>query len=208
MTHIVATSDLHGHLPEIPPCDLCIIGGDICPGGTLNYQAIWLDVNFREWLKDIPAKEIVGIAGNHDLIFEKEPNLIPKDLPWHYLNDSMIELFGFKIYGTPWQLPFWGAFNLDEEGLKIKYKNIPKEVDILVSHGPPHGIGDEVSGPEHVGSLSLLNKIYEIKPRLIIYGHIHDAFGVWNKNQMIFANVSLLNDAMEEVNKPVVFDLS
>ena len=205
MIRIAATSDLHGRLPDVPACDLLIIGGDICPGGSMAFQKNWLDTACRDWLEKIPAKEIIAIAGNHDLIFEQAPHLVPKDMPWYYLEDSEIELQGFKFYGTPWQLPFWGAFNLDEKGLALKYRNIPHDVDILISHGPPFGIGDEVPAG-HQGSVSLRDKIFEIKPKLVVYGHIHPAFGMWKIDDIIFANVSLLNDAMEIVNKPVLFE--
>jgi Icc-related predicted phosphoesterase len=216
MTRIVATSDLHGKLPKIPECDLLIIAGDICPDGPPLIQAKWINIHFREWLKVVPAKEIAAIAGNHDLIFETAENLVPKGLRWHYLQDSLIELFGLKIYGTPWQLPFWGAFNLEEESLTKRYSNIPENVDIIVSHGPPFGIGDEVPqiiGPEkklsiqHAGSISLRNRAFAIHPKLVIYGHIHCAFGLNNVDDILFANVSLLDDDLEMVNQPVAFEI-
>lgn len=205
MVRIVATSDLHGQLPDIPECDLFIIAGDVCPDGALEYQVKWLNTHFRNWLKNVPAKEIVGIAGNHDLVFETADFLVPKDLPWHYLYDSAIELFGFKIYGTPWQLPFWGAFNRVDAQLVDLYKRIPKDTNILISHGPAYGILDQVPDKRHTGSKALLKKVFEINPLLFICGHIHCAFGRSDIHKTIFANVSLLNNDMEKVNSPVLF---
>lgn len=211
MVKVVATSDFHGELPEIPECDLLLIAGDSCPEGAPSLQARWLDGPFREWLASVPAKEIVLIAGNHDLIYERAKDLVPQGLRCHYLEDSSIELFGFQIYGTPWQLPFWGAFNLTEEELKDKYALIPSSVDILVSHSPPYCIWDGVPvGGEsvaHTGSVSLRNKVFEIRPKLFVCGHIHCAYGVTTVEDILFANVSLLNDDMLAVNPPVSFDL-
>jgi|694.fasta_scaffold19506_6 Icc-related predicted phosphoesterase len=211
MTEIVATSDLHGTLPEIPLCDLLILAGDICPDGSLVFQATWLDQTLRKWLKNIPAKVIVAIAGNHDLIFEKAPELVPKNLPWHYLKDQRIEIAGLKIYGSPWQLPFWGAFNKDDIELEQQYRNVPHDIDIFINHGPPYGIGDAVMRRDkqisHTGSIALRDKIFEIKPKLAIFGHIHDAFGRWDVDQIQFANVSLLDDRMKPVHPLVHFKI-
>jgi len=211
MVRIAATADLHGELPIIPECDLLLICGDICPDVSLVRQAQWLDNPFRQWLKEIPAQEIVGIAGNHDLIFEQAKDLVPKGLRWHYLQDSSTELFGFKIYGTPWQLPFWGAFNLEDNELIQKYQHIPEEIDIFLSHAPPFGIFDEVptakGSTQHTGSMALRTRVFETKPQLFVCGHIHCDVGIWQIEQTLFSNVSLLDDQMEITNSPVVFDL-
>ena len=215
MTKIVATSDFHGNLPPIPDCDLLIIAGDICPSKAPLEQAAWLDTTFRRWLDSISAKEVVAISGNHDQIFEKAPELVPKGLRWHYLQDSSITLFDLLIYGTPWQLPFWGAFNLSDEELVQVYKKIPDNTDIIISHGPPFGLHDQVvtKKPDgkttifHTGSVALQERVFDIKPKFCIFGHIHSGFGSVLENETIFANVSLVNDDLQFAHSPVIFDI-
>lgn len=215
---IVATSDFHGELPEIPKCDLLLIGGDICPEIDVKSQAQWLDTVFRKWLEKVPAKEIVGIAGNHDAIFMKAPELLPKGLRWHYLEDSSIELLGLKIYGTPWQLPFFGVFTLSEKELEQQYRTVPKDVDIWLSHAPPFGIFDEVPVIESDGDLlkerlrktgshALLRKIQEIEPKLFVCGHIHCCFGICKIGETTFANVCFQNDPTGK-NAPRMMQIS
>lgn len=206
MVKIVATSDLHGELPLIPECDLLLIAGDICPDGSALYQGRWLDKEFRVWLKNIPAKEIVGIAGNHDIIFEHYTHFLPNELPWHYLQDEVKVVQGFNIYGTPWQLPFWGAFNEGEKGLQAKYQNIPENIDILISHSPVAGILDRV-GARHTGSLALKEKVAKIRPKLFVCGHIHCDTGIFEQSGTTYANVCLLDDNMEVAHQPFTFHL-
>lgn len=224
---ICATSDLHGNLPPIPECDLLLIGGDICPYNQTSLQSHWLEVILKPWLEQVPAKEIVAVAGNHDFIFQDKPHLVPKGLRWHYLQDEGVELFGMKIWGTPWQPIFYHwAFNLNEAGLKEKFDKIPEGIDILVCHGPPYGLGDyasvrynddetdengfnkDLQVGEHTGSKSLLNRVLEVKPLLVVYGHIHPGRGVYHPTDgIVCANVALVNEQYLPVNNPMVFDL-
>lgn len=218
MKKIVATSDLHGYLPKIPPCDLLLLAGDLCIGGSPLIQAKWLDEEFRVWLEGLEVKEVVGIAGNHDYIFEKHEHLVPKGLKWHYLQDEEIEVEGIKIYGTPWQPPFWGAFNLPEKELKLQFRHIPEGLDILLTHSPPFGILDEIPNflheseelsetAIHAGSLALRDKILEVRPKFAIFGHIHHSFGRMEKNGITYANVSLRDEEMEVTHTPLSFTL-
>lgn len=212
---VVAMSDLHGTLPpssSIPKCDLILIGGDICGSHNPLDQSIWLHREFKPWLENLPADKIVGVAGNHDFIFEKAPHLVPK-LPWTYLQDAPTEFKGWKIYGSPWQIRFFDwAFNLDEPDLARKWAAIPDNTDILVLHGPPKGYGDKVlrvlPGEDgNVGSPSLLKRIQEIKPRLVVFGHIHPGHGVYNVDETVLANVSIVNEEYIWVHPPTEFFL-
>lgn len=190
---IVASSDLHGYLPKIPECDLLLLAGDLCPDRSEVKQAVWLDTSFRRWLRDLPAKKIVGVAGNHDFVFQNRVDLVPT-LPWHYLQDCGIELFGLHIWGTPWQPVFYDwAFNLEEEQLEQKWQMIPKDTDILLLHGPPHRFGDRNSHDEHTGSPSLTRRIRELQPGLALCGHIHEARGEYRIGKTLVANVSQLD---------------
>lgn len=209
---VVALSDMHGILPpskSIPKCDLILIGGDICGHHSVIDQSWWLKQEFKAWLENLPADKIIGVAGNHDFIWEKAPHLVPK-LPWVYLQDDMFEYKGWKIFGSPWQLRFYDwAFNLDEPDLEKKWERIPDDADIWVLHGPPLGFGDMVRNPrnEHVGSPSLTERIRQAKPKLVVFGHIHPGFGVYECAGSTLANVAIVNEQYNWTNRPTEFQL-
>jgi Icc-related predicted phosphoesterase len=211
---VVAVSDLHGHLPAISGCDLLLIAGDICPltNHGVEFQAAWLDADFRRWLRSLAdVRHVVGIAGNHDFIFERAPQLVPPDLPWTYLQDSLAEIEGLRIWGTPWQPRIGGwAFGGTPDELKEKWSRIPSAVDVIVVHGPPRFYGDGVPREgrvENVGCPHLLRRIDEIGPRLVVYGHIHEGRGRWEIGRTTLANVTLLDERYNLVYQPWTFDL-
>ena len=71
---IVALSDQHGFLPDVPPCDLLIVAGDVCPDRFGPFMAVhdpyqqqaWFDRTVRPWLAATPATHKLLTWGNHD----------------------------------------------------------------------------------------------------------------------------------------------
>lgn len=206
---ICCVADLHGYLPEIPRCDLLLIAGDICP--QWKYHAgiwrWWLNNDFRRWLEGV-GSPIIGVAGNHDWIFERAPELVPGDLPWTYLQDSGCEIGGLKVWGSPHQPIFhsW-AFNLDEPELCERWALIPSNTDVLLLHGPPLGYGDLAPRGVHTGSPGLLDRIVEIAPRLVVAGHIHAGYGRYKIGPTAFVNAAHLDERYRPTNPPIVVDL-
>jgi hypothetical protein len=120
-------------------------------------------------------------------------------------------VFGVKFYGSPWQpeLNNW-SFNLPRgEALRKKWDLIPLDTQVLITHGPPHGILDYVdSDKEHVGCEDLLDVITK-KLKFLkyhIFGHIHGGTGVKPYKGVNYCNVSVLDEDYN-CNKPVtIFD--
>ena len=82
---------------------------------------------------------------------------------------------------------------------------MPAALDIIVVHGPPHGYGDAVprrDSVEHTGCPHLLRRIEEIKPRLVVYGHIHEGRGQWQLGPTTLANVTIHDEGYNHVHAP------
>jgi Icc-related predicted phosphoesterase len=216
---ISAISDLHGTLPTIRPCDICIIAGDISPlriQNSIHYTATWLLTKFKDWVINLPCNAVYAIWGNHDFIGEKAPwfaetlcELTDYKLTW--LHGQTDEIDGITIYGSPYchQFGHW-PFMQSESWLQGYYESIPDKVDILVTHDTP-ALGDLDllpasqwnTKPVHAGGTSLAKAILEKKPKIALCGHLHtckDKF--WeNENTKIY-NVSILNNEYENVYNP------
>jgi len=205
---IVAISDSHGHHHSlsIPDGDLLIHAGD------LSKRGLKIEItDFLDWFSAQPHKHKVFIAGNHDFFFENEyaseiQKLIPDNVI--YLNDSAFVVEGIKIWGSPIQPWFYDwAFNR-KRGADIKkhWDLIPIDTDLLITHGPAHGILDLTMDYRNVGCEELLKRIYEVKPKYHICGHIHEAHGVLEKDGITYINASQLNVHYKAVFKPIVFE--
>lgn len=195
-------------LIEVPESDILIHAGDACLGGD------WYEVrDFFDWFKTLPGKRKVMIAGNHDRLWqdniELAKSLIPPGII--YLQDSLVEIEGLKIWGSPWQPEFqdW-AFNLPlGPALKAKWDLIPPGIDILVTHGPPMGILDwGFFSKMNVGCPDLRDAVDRVKPRLHVFGHIHGCYGMKRLGPTLFVNASVCDEAYKPTRDPVVVDLS
>lgn len=202
---IICISDTHGQHSKlkIPAGDILIHAGDFMRSG----QRISEIVNFNLWLGMLPHPHKIVIAGNHDLLFEREPSLSRTLLTNAiYLENSGVELFGLKFWGSPVQPAFnsW-AFNVERGTAIRRYWNmIPDETDVLITHGPPLGILDTThTGEPHLGCEELAKTLERVKPKLHIFGHIHGGHGKTRRaGGAKFVNASVLDERYQLVNHP------
>ncbi len=210
---LVIISDTHNKMSSInlPKGDVLIHCGDFTVTGTVSEITQFN----RELLRQANKfNHIIIIAGNHDLLFERQPQLARSllDSRVNYLQDSFCVIDGIKFYGSPYQPRFFDwAFNLMRGAeLAEKWNLIPDETDVLITHGPPFGILDEVPRQyfiENTGCEELRKRVETIKPKLHIFGHIHCGYGTTEKFGVKFANASNCDESYEPTNAPVVIDL-
>ena len=214
---LVATADTHGALPEIEPCDILLIGGDVCPvqgNHSIASQKRWIRHHFAPWLADVPAKDVDWIGGNHDFVCEAGgPNweyALRATRPHaKYLFNEVVEIQGLKIFGSPMtpNLRNW-AFFLDDPDWRLFADKLP-DADIYLLHSPPQGI---LCGSHNEwGSPFMASALYKKKPKAVICGHIHEGFGVEKigKDEIPFYNVAYVGELYDFGNPrpPVVIEL-
>jgi Icc-related predicted phosphoesterase len=215
MPRIVCISDTHNCNDQIdvPDGDILIHSGDATVNGTVEELKI-----FNKWFSSLPHNHKIFVAGNHDWLFERNNKLARTLLnkKINYLQDSICEIDGLKIYGSPWQPRFFDwAFNLNRgPQLAEKWKLIPDNVDILITHGPPNGILDEVPrswGIDYTGCDELRKRVEEIATfgglKLHIFGHIHCGYGVDEKFGVKFVNASNCDETYDPVQRPIVIEI-
>lgn len=215
ITCISDTHNKHNVLDNfLPGGDILIHAGDMTGRG---YRAEL--ENFFKWydgIQDYGHK--LFIAGNHDFGFEEDNELYRGLLTGYktidYLQDELLmvgEEYSdmVKIWGSPWQPEFYNwAFNLPRgSSLSEKWGMIPLDTDILITHGPPFGKLDRVDGVnENVGCVDLMGRIKVVKPKICVFGHIHEGAGYVFDGDTHFINASILDGRYTFRNRPITFD--
>ena len=205
------THNMHSQL-KIPGCDILIHAGDESYHGERRELE-----QFAEWFEAQPAKYLVWIPGNHSLGFEK---FYPRSKDWilcksprtNILVNESVVLDGIKIWGSPVTPRCYDwAYNVQRGSLIREYwERIPLDTDIVVTHGPPYFILDEASPgtlrAHRVGCDDLATVIRKVKPKLHVFGHIHDGHGEMRIDGTTYVNASVVDDRYIVVHEPTLLD--
>ncbi len=182
---VACFSDTHGghRRCTLPPADILICSGDVTQGGDLEQAEDFLD-----WFSSLPHEHKILVPGNHDLPFLDGSVQPPEGI--QLLVDRSLQVLGLKIYGSP-SIPFRAAsgcncFSEDRDRLEEKWQSIPRDTELLVTHGPPLGIGDgnstltSCTDEQESGDAALRKAVFAL-PRLKfhVFGHKHAGTGVY-----------------------------
>jgi hypothetical protein len=200
---IVAVADTHLFTGDfvVPDGDVFVHAGDMCRRGDLDELR-----DAAAWLRGLPHRHKVIVAGNHDWAFVREPAAARALFAgMTYLEDEAATIGGLRIYGAPWQPAFndW-AFNLQRGAeLAAVWAKIPTGLDVLITHGLAEGIGDTSGMSGRAGCADLRARLAVVRPRLHLFGHIHQDGGAWRVGETICANVT----TWECERRPTVVDV-
>ncbi len=215
---IIALSDTHTYhrqIKDIPDGDVLVHCGDITFRGEI---AVLED--FAYWMKELPHKHKIFIAGNHDRSLERDDYKrgmlleLFDECGITYLQDSGIDIDGVKFWGAPWTPVFhnW-SFNLPRgRALEEKWALIPDDTNVLLTHGPPWQILDKaprgVFDFEHTGCANLLERILELRQlQTHVFGHIHADSGSHTDAGVQFVNASICTEDYKPTNPSRIINI-
>ena len=210
---LVLIADTHTQQADltVPDGDVLIHVGDFSEGSSMHGQSLTRD--FLDWFALQPHEHKIFIAGNHDFWAEKNKCLLADEAQARdliYLMDEWTEIDGVKFWGTPWvpNLLGWAFHERGPAYASRRLGAIDIEIDVMISHGPPFGIGDRLSeSGERVGCPALLQWANDHQPRVHVSGHIHEDAGLNRIGETTFVNASVLNEHYVLTNDPVVVEL-
>lgn len=210
---LIIISDTHNqhHDLKIPFGQVLIHCGDFTSLGK------WDKVTkFLEWFDEQPHPHKILICGNHEVEPEKAHTHFEAMLEGYpgitYLYNSSTTIEGVKFWGSPYTPKFYDwAFMKDPERMHLVWDCIPEDTNVLITHGPPYGIGDVNGRGFHCGDKALLKRVKELSLSLHCFGHIHQSdkedakftatsFGT-------FVNASTCTEGYKPKNRPIEVEI-
>lgn len=224
----ICISDTHNEEQyfDLPKADVLIHSGDFTKFGWPHEVK-----SFTEWLATQDYLHKIVIAGNHEFTFDieyeeilkernKDNDNFPKEADFKetkailtgctYLENETIDLYGYKLYGTPCSLQYSkSGFQRPHEEREAFLDTIPEDTDLLITHGPPKGFGSLLWNGNDGGDEKLADVVLnKIKPIIHQFGHIHEAYGLdTGSSGTVFMNASNCMKGQQLDYPAFIFDL-
>lgn len=208
------THEKHNKI-DIPECDILIHCGDFSMMGD-KFKIL----AFLNWFSSQPARYHIYIAGNHDISYEKDldfKNRMIKKFDLIYLEHEPKEIEGLKFFGSPYSPEFFNwSFSYERGSLDATklWNQIPRDTDILITHGPPKNILDRCKynsppHPQNAGCEILRHRIEDLNLKYVLFGHIHEGRGMdyYTLSPTVFVNASSCDLRYRPIKDPVILEV-
>ena len=181
---IFAVADIHGaqyraneirNVIEKQDPDIICVCGDITQFGPGEVATLLLD--------QLPGT-VLAVPGNIDT------SDVIDGIKKSHAENVQQKRYEFK------GVSFLGLNGVSENETFSFYSNpsnasLLKHIDVLMTHVPPYGFQDTIFLGKHGGSKILYEIMQEIKPRLVLCGHIHENPGYARTEDTVIVNCSM-----------------
>jgi hypothetical protein len=168
------------------------------PGRLDDYDLIIscgdLKADYLSFLVTMARCPVLYVHGNHDVGYDRHP---PEGCDC--IDDSIVEYRGLRIMGLggcKWYHE--GPHQYTESQMRRRIRKLKfalwkhKGVDIVVTHAPPKGLGDDTD-PAHHGFQALVELLDKYHPRYLLHGHVHLRYGQENTRNMDYNGSHVIN---------------
>lgn len=148
------------------------------PGRLSEYDLIIscgdLKADYLSFLVTMGRAPVLYVHGNHDTSYDNYP---PEGCDC--IDDQIVVYNGIRILGLGGCLRYHpGEYQYTEKQMSRRIAKLHWKIrrlggiDVVVTHAPPYGIGDDVD-PAHHGFESFVELMDLYKPKYLIHGHVH-----------------------------------
>lgn len=195
---------------SVPEADVLVHCGNATLSGSKRERKA-----FMKWLESQPHRHKVFVPGCNDKGFEFDSNRrqrLVEAKRIHILGPGTATIGGKTFLGLPWvtHLPGWQNNSTESEITESMLPWTDSKVDVLITHAPPRGIGDEVKFGWNVGVASYLAMSDILRPKVHASGHIRAGFGVRvpRFGGPTYINCAMLDQNFALTRKPVVVTIT
>ena len=137
---------------------------------------------------------VLYVHGNHDVDYKRNP---PEGCDC--IEDQLIVYNGLRILGLGGCRQYRPApHQYTDKEMRKRIRKLRwklwrhKGVDIVVTHAPPAGVGDDTD-VAHRGFDCFLPFLEKYKPKYLLHGHVHINYGTENIRVRQFGDTKVIN---------------
>lgn len=168
------------------------------PGRLAGYDLILscgdLKADYLSFLVTMGRVPVLYVHGNHDESYKTAP---PEGCDC--IDDRLVVYNGVRILGLGGCLRYHpGDFQYTEAHMRRRIARLrwalwrSGGVDIVVTHAPPRGVGDQ-EDPAHIGFQALLDLVDKYHPRYLLHGHVHLRYGMRQTREQEYHGTKVIN---------------